>query len=58
MEEELEEEEPGKYWRPEDLEALILGVNHYRDQIKGKFTGCAGGRERKDRAWDKVAGRY
>ena len=44
------------YWRPEDLEALILGVNHHRDRIKGKFTGCAGGKERKDRAWDKVAG--
>ena len=52
---EEEEDHTGK-WRDGDLAALILGINHYRERLKGKFIGCTGGRERRDRAWDKVAG--
>ena len=43
-------------WRPGDLESLVMALNHYRNRLKGKFLGSAGGKTRRDQAWQLVAG--
>ena len=43
-------------WRDGDLGTLVLALNYYRDELKGKFVGAAGGTERRRQAWVKVAG--
>ena len=43
-------------WREGDLGALILALNYHKDDLKGKFVGASGGKERKRKAWDAVKG--
>ena len=45
-------------WREGDLGALVLALNYYHDELKGKFIGASGGKERKRKAWQKVKGEY
>ena len=44
-------------WREGDLGTLVLALNYYRDELKGKFVGASGGVDRKKAAWIKVAGK-
>ena len=43
-------------WRDGDLESLIMALNHFKKDLKGKFFGSAGGKKRRDDAWKNVAG--
>jgi hypothetical protein len=45
------------FWRDGDTQQLMLAVNYYRDRLKGKFEGSFGGKEKRDAAWLKVAGK-
>ena len=45
------------FWRDGDMEQLMYAVNHYRERLRGKFEGSGGGKERREAAWGKVAGK-
>ena len=46
------------FWREGDMQELMMAVNYYRDRLKGKFEGSYGGKERREAAWVKVAGKF
>ena len=48
----------GAHWRKDEIEALILGANHLKPVLRGKFKDATCGASLKEMAWKELAGQY
>ena len=48
----------GKHWCPNELRALIVGANHLKPVLKGKFKHSSDGATLKMLAWEELKGMY
>ena len=47
----------GQHWRDNELAALILGANHLKPVLKGRFKSSSDGVQLKKLAWEELTGK-